>query len=466
MSSEPPYTEGRFDATSLPPPEELPDDVPKDVSNQKLDDALNNQEKTLYEILGASPTDSRAELKKKYVEMAKLSHPDAQIGRTDPKEMDTPDFGEIAAAWRVLGDTKSRKRYDRELQYKEWSAYASKYANEKLEEAVPAVAKIMDNVAVPFIRRTAATTIAVSQAVSNFGKATKKGSTDPSGTTDGKGSGRNSLTSAFFNAIRAGREAGRAIDSLELNEKSQELSERAQKDERRAREIQEQLSAVTEKRILASLQSDDLALSSDEAKLVLDRITSSEGESEREQNLHRIEKEIESLKATEQDFIEKLGIYEQSDREWNSLLERQETGKAELTRRKKEESDARKRLDEAIRLVSEAKANLVTTSAALRNVEQKVKRNASEMDRVTFTLSKKQEKVRHALRKKADDANGGIQLQYLSEEELVALRRKEMQLAGESQQLAKMVARLSSRAEKLRARADALDRFQKNGNFF
>lgn len=241
---------------------------------------------------------------------------------------------------------------------------------------------------------------------------------------------------------------------------------RAQKDERRAREIQEQLSAVTEKRILASLQSDDLALSSDEAKLVLDRITSSEGESEREQNLHRIEKEIESLKATEQDFIEKLGIYEQSDREWNSLLERQETGKAELTRRKKEESDARKRLDEAIRLVSEAKANLVTTSAALRNVEQKVKRNASEMDRVTFTLSKKQEKVRHALRKKADDANGGIQLQYLSEEELVALRRKEMQLAGESQQLAKMVARLSSRAEKLRARADALDRFQKNGNFF
>lgn len=226
MSSEPPYTEGRFDAKSLPPPEELPDDVPKDVSNQKLDDALNNQEKTLYEILGASPTDSRAELKKKYVEMAKLSHPDAQIGRTDPKEMDTPDFGEIAAAWRVLGDTKSRKRYDRELQYKEWSAYASKYANEKLEEAVPAVAKIMDNVAVPFIRRTAATTIAVSQAVSNFGKATKKGSTDPSGTTDGKGSGRNSLTSAFFNAIRAGREAGRAIDSLELNEKSQELSER------------------------------------------------------------------------------------------------------------------------------------------------------------------------------------------------------------------------------------------------
>lgn len=223
----PSFSDGYFNTTSLPPPEELPDDVPKDVSNEKLDSAINNNEKTLYEILGASPTASRAELKKKYVEMAKLSHPDAQIGREGPQIVgDTPDFGEIAAAWRVLGDTKSRKRYDRELQYKEWSAYASKYANEKLEEAVPAVAKIMDNVAVPFIRRTAATTIAVSQAVSKIGKAAR-GSRDPADKkTEGKSSGGNSLTNAFFNAIRAGREAGRAIDSLELNEKSKELSER------------------------------------------------------------------------------------------------------------------------------------------------------------------------------------------------------------------------------------------------
>jgi hypothetical protein len=214
-----------FNSTTLPPPEELPDDVPKDVSNENLDNVINNKEKTLYEILGASPTASRAELKKNYVEMAKLSHPDAQIGRTEIQVDAAPDFGEVAAAWRVLGDTKSRKRYDRELQYKEWSAYASKYANEKLEEAVPAVAKMMDNVAVPFIRRTAATTIAVSQAVSKIGKAAK-GSADPAKSTEGKESSGNSLTNAFLDAIRAGREAGRAIDSLELNEKSKELAER------------------------------------------------------------------------------------------------------------------------------------------------------------------------------------------------------------------------------------------------
>jgi curved DNA-binding protein CbpA len=221
-SNPPPF----FNASSLPPPEELPDDVPKDVSNENLENAINNKEKTLYEILGASPTATRAELKTKYIEMAKLSHPDAQIGRMGA-QVETLDFGEIAAAWRVLGDAKSRKRYDRELQYKEWSAYASKYANEKLEEAVPAMAKMMDNVAVPFIRRTAATTIAMSQAVSKIGRAAKgSSSTDPSNSAQGKDSGGNSLTDAFLNAIKAGREAGRAIDSLELNEKSKELADR------------------------------------------------------------------------------------------------------------------------------------------------------------------------------------------------------------------------------------------------
>lgn len=212
----------KFNATLLTPPEELPDDIPKDVPNDKINKAINSKEKTLYDVLGASQTATRAELKLKYVEMAKLSHPDARIGKTEFVD-DVPDFGEIAAAWRVLGDTKSRKRYDRELQYKEWSAYASKYANEKLEEAVPAVAKIMDNVALPFIRRTAATTFAVSQVVSKIGKAASRSPSEVKSTNQKSG---NSLTDAFLNAIKAGQKVGRAIDSLELNEKSEELVER------------------------------------------------------------------------------------------------------------------------------------------------------------------------------------------------------------------------------------------------
>lgn len=208
-----------FDAASLPPPEKLPDDVP-DVSKESLKKAINSKERTLYEILGASSTATRAELKKNYVEMAKLSHPDAQIGKVSIS--DAPDFGEVAAAWRVLGDSKSRKRYDRELQYKEWAAYASNYANEKMEEAVPAVAKIMDDLALPFLRRTAATTVAVSQAVSNIAKT----GANPTSQTGSDADNKNSLTDAFMNAIRAGQKAGRAIDTLELNEKYAQLQER------------------------------------------------------------------------------------------------------------------------------------------------------------------------------------------------------------------------------------------------
>jgi DnaJ-class molecular chaperone len=160
--------------------------------------------------------------------MAKLSHPDAQIGsaevrsRSHDEDEQAPDFGEVAAAWRILGDSKSRKRYDRELQYKEWAAFASKYANEKMEEAVPAVARIMDDLALPFLRRTAATTVAVSQVVSNIAKTVDSSSSSRDAPQN---ENKNLITNTFMNAVRAGQKAGRAIDTLELNEKSAQLSQ-------------------------------------------------------------------------------------------------------------------------------------------------------------------------------------------------------------------------------------------------
>lgn len=195
---------------------EVPEDVPKNVSTAKLISAMN-KEKTLYEILGASTTATREELKKSYVQLAKRSHPDARIGSTEEDE-DAPDFGEIAAAWRVLGDSRTRKRYDRDLRAKEFSDKAQKFANERLEKAVPAVADILDNVAVPFLRRTTATTWAVGQAVA-------KGVSEIS-KISAEGNSTQFLQDAFIEAIEAGQKAGRFVDSIELNEKSNELDER------------------------------------------------------------------------------------------------------------------------------------------------------------------------------------------------------------------------------------------------
>jgi len=68
------------------------------------------KERTLYDILGASPDSTRAVLKRKYLDLAKLTHPDA-----NPNIHNSDKFTEVAHAWHVLSDQKSRLKYDRSL---------------------------------------------------------------------------------------------------------------------------------------------------------------------------------------------------------------------------------------------------------------------------------------------------------------------------------------------------------------
>ena len=237
----------------------------------------------------------------------------------------------------------------------------------------------------------------------------------------------------------------------------------AKQEEERAKQIVDELNAVKEQRLFATLQSPNTALSSNEAREVLERLHIEDTVSivDRAMLRHTIEEEIQSLSETEDQFTEKLQVYEETDREWNFLLGKQEVAKNTLTERKNEEIEARKALADAQKNVSEAKEELVDTSKALSGVEQQVKKYAQEMDRITATLSKKQERVRNELKKKAELMQGGIQMRYMSEEELAALRRRELQLLGESQQIADMVARLESRSIKLKNRAEKLKEFQK-----
>ncbi|KAG7366222.1 heat shock protein [Nitzschia inconspicua] len=473
-------------------------------------------ERTLYEVLQVQTTATRDEIKKSYFRLAKLSHPDALIdSQRNSGDSDSIDFQEIAEAWKILGNSKLRKRYDRELKAKEWSLKAQAYTNERLEQAVPVVADMMDNIAVPFLRRTTATTWAVGQAiasgVSGFSKMKNRSQTKTTVTsnngqrqkvpdTDGQlmentgnatvsvdddtvetknhetTNGRTSpqtanrmpvgLTETFLQALEAGQQAAREIDSLELNEKAEQLQERAREEAEKGEEIAKELDAVKEKRLFATLQSTDLALSSSEARDVLERMHVDDTVSIVDRALLRntIEQEIESLSNTEAQFTEKLEVYEEADREWNDLLVKAETAKDNLTIQKNKEIEARKAFDEAQKNVSDAKTALVQTSNELRSVEDQVRKNAQEMDRITHTLSRKQERVRNALKKKTELMKGGIQLQYLSEDELTALRRREIQLMGESKQIADMVARLESRAEKLRNRAAKLNEWQNEWN--
>ena len=116
----------------------------------------DEEELNYYEILGTSQDASRGELKKKYIALARVSHPDAAIGGTNSQDKDV-DFQNVAEAWRTLGNPKSRRRYDRQLKAKAWGEAAQKLTNERLEQVAPLASTFMDNLAVPFLRKTSAT---------------------------------------------------------------------------------------------------------------------------------------------------------------------------------------------------------------------------------------------------------------------------------------------------------------------
>lgn len=97
--------------------------APEKRRNRKQQQSSSTKAKTrtLYDILGASPRDSKSELKQKYVALAKQTHPDAFMATaksttTASSNIVLPEFTEIAAAWRILSNERERQRYDRQRQ--------------------------------------------------------------------------------------------------------------------------------------------------------------------------------------------------------------------------------------------------------------------------------------------------------------------------------------------------------------
>ena len=241
---------------------------------------------------------------------------------------------------------------------------------------------------------------------------------------------------------------------------------RANKEISRGMEIQQQLEMVTEQRLLATLQSEDFFLSSEEALDVLNRlaIENTQNLVDRAMLRKTIEQEIESLQISESKYSETLTEYERTDKDWNRLLKSQDQAKINLSEARLQEIEARKALERAQRNVAEAETQVVTSTNALRGIEQQVRKTAYEMEKVTSSLNKRQQKVRNALKKKEQLITGGQMLgDSLSEEELTSLRRNEIQLLGESKDVARMVTRLQSRADKLQSRAEALEAWQRIG---
>ena len=115
------------------------DNVENMVAPLKATDATTAA--TLYDILNCPPSATRSELKRAYITLAKETHPDALLQAGMQNDEIVPDkFVEISQAWKILGDSTMRRRYDRELRAKGVSSKAGSL----FENWVMGAAKKMD----------------------------------------------------------------------------------------------------------------------------------------------------------------------------------------------------------------------------------------------------------------------------------------------------------------------------------
>ena len=234
--------------------------------------------------------------------------------------------------------------------------------------------------------------------------------------------------------------------------------------EERAKLLSEEYNFIKEKRLFASLQSPEYSLTSNEAEEVLEKLDDKNTVNfQKKANVKAsasIRKDILALRSTEEQFTERLESYTEIDREWNRWLTQQESARKRLRENKQREVEARKALDTAKEDVINADADVLAVSNKLKGVEQEVRRSAQEMDKVSTSLSRKQEKVQRALKRKTELMKGGIAMEYVTAEEVKQLQQRESKLLGESQQIATMVAKLQSRADQLKRRAEQLDQLK------
>jgi curved DNA-binding protein CbpA len=258
---------------------------------------ITDRNSNMYEVLGANPTMTRAEIKRLYISLAKETHPDASssnsLANTDNYEDDR--FNEIAQAWSILSDAKTRRAHDRELAAQDFKDDIVKKASEVAREYGPAARKFYDDFAIPLLRRTTATTIAGLSAVAEevaaserqqqqqqqqqLGDTMSNAKKLPGVTLSevvwevsemkrsnlGAGDALEDFGRAFQRVIEASKNATRQIDGLELGEKSVDLRRRADEAQMESMEVLKQLTEIRSERLRLTFHSSLAEFSSSEA---------------------------------------------------------------------------------------------------------------------------------------------------------------------------------------------------------
>lgn len=207
---------------------------------------------TLYEILQVPQNATRQELRKQYLTQAKSLHPDSsssiakRIIDVAGQEIEI-EFTQVVFAWKILSDPIERKRYDRKLQADAITGGVGRAAEQFGKRTAPYMKQVFENVAIPLIRRTSATTQAIINAASED-IANQQKQQQQHNTRDVD------LRKTALSAFEASQKANLEIDRYELELKLKELDKKYQDDTAHLAKLESQIEETTQQRLRVALR--------------------------------------------------------------------------------------------------------------------------------------------------------------------------------------------------------------------
>jgi curved DNA-binding protein CbpA len=448
-------------------------------------------EKNLYDILGANQSMSRQDIKRQYITLAKEYHPDS----AGPEYVDR--FDEIARAWDVLSDTTARRAYDRELAAEKFKDDIVQRANAVANEYGPAARAFYEDFALPFLRRTATTTMAGWSVIADEGER-------PSYNADGKSNVVASppppadLGQTFQRVIEAGRNATRQIDAVELQEKSEELRLRADETRAESLEVLERLSAIKSERLHLTVHTSSADFSSTEALQFLDGFNTLDQQTLMDRMIfrHPITNDIDAFSAAEEDLEQRENEKHELDREVQARREALEEAEHQAQFALMEEERILRLLEEARQNVADTQQMVAETQLSLSSLNPSIRMAEQNLSKAKNFVKRKRDVVRKALKRKeekdglATNENSrnrerpfsafrrsqmsdiGFEKQNLHK--IAALRNEENEVEGDFLRLVELTSKLVSRSERLRIRSEELmgrntsdrEMYEEYGNLF
>ena len=252
----------------------------------------------------------------------------------------------------------------------------------------------------------------------------------------------------------------------------------AQNEMKQANAVREELAAIMERRLNLSLQTPGSKLSSLEAQQIFDGLNFDDKRSIADfvQLRKTVTSEIEALEKVEASYYMKYDEREEAERGFQISTQALEQAKINAESARKAEERALQALKAAQELVESTKKAVEEQTNNFSESEVEFLRRVEESEKLSAALSRRQERVRAALARKeralvegsfggAEPIEGVETECYLSESEiecnqrnLEELKKKESFLLAEGSRLEQRAMRLQSRSDKLKARAEFIDR--------